>query len=127
MDNLLDTHTLIWFINGDAKLTDKAKKEIENKVEGNYVSVISIWEIAIKISIGKLELNTSFEDFIRQIKSNSFQVLPVSTADALSISLLPFHHRDPFDRMIIVQAKNNNLKLITKDEVFHNYDISVIW
>src|SRR3954454_24600074 len=101
MNNLLDTHTLIWFINGDEKLTDKAKKEIESKVEGNYISVASIWEIAIKISIGKLELKTSFANFISQIEANSFTILAISSEDALTISLLPFHHRDPFDRMII--------------------------
>lgn len=127
MNNLLDTHTLIWFINGDNQLSDKAKAEIETKTEGNFVSIASVWEIAIKISIGKLELKTSFEDFINQIEINSFQVLPVSTADALTIAMLPFHHRDPFDRMIIAQAKNNTLKVLTKDTIFGEYYGEILW
>jgi PIN domain nuclease of toxin-antitoxin system len=68
MENLLDAHTLIWFINGDSDLTESAKKEIIRKPYNNFVSIASLWEIAIKISIGKLELKTSFEDFVSQIK-----------------------------------------------------------
>lgn len=127
MNNLHDTHTLIWFIDGNDNLSNKAKTEIETNAEGNYVSIASIWEIAIKISIGKLELKTSFKNFIHQIESNSFQILPVSVADALFVSLLPFYHRDPFDRMIIAQAKNSNLRLITKDIFFAKYDIHILW
>lgn len=89
--------------------------------------VYSVWEIAIKISIGKLELKTSFEEFIYQIKINSFQILPVSATDALSVSLLPFYHRDPFDRMIIAQANNNNLQVLTKDRIFADYDVEILW
>ncbi len=127
MNSLLDTHTLIWFLNGDKDTTDKAKIEIETKPERNYVSIASIWEIAIKISIGKLELKTSFENFINQIEINSFQILPVPTTDALIIAILPFHHRHPFDRMIITQAKNNNLKVLTKDIIFDGYDVKILW
>lgn len=114
MENLLDTHTLIWFINGDVSLSDKAKEEIIRRPYNNFVSVASIWEIAIKISIGKLDLETSFENFISHVKRNSFYILPVSTADTLTLTSLPFHHRDPFDRMLIAQAKNNDLQLIFK-------------
>jgi len=127
MDNLLDTHTLIWFINGDEEISNKSKEEIENNPEGNFVSIASLWEIAIKISIAKLEMKASFEDFIYKIRSNSFQILPVSPIDALTVSTLPFYHRDPFGRMIIAQAKNNNLQIITKDNTFAHYNISLCW
>jgi len=126
MNNLLDTHTLIWFLNGDNNISGKARLEIETK-EGNYVSIASIWEIAIKISIGKLDLKYSFEKFISRIQIYSFKILPVSAADALTISLMPFHHRDPFDRMIIAQAKNNNLQILTKDIIFTKYNIKILW
>lgn len=127
MDNLLDSHTLIWFIGGDDKLSEPAKMAVELNAPNNYVSIVSIWEIAIKINVGKLKLKTSFEDFIKNINHNSFQILPVSTADALAVSSFPLHHRDPFDRMIIAQAQNYGLQIITKDTVFKYYDVSVLW
>ena len=127
MNSLLDTHTLIWFLNGDKDLSDIAKIKIETNVNGNFVSIVSLWEIAIKISIGKLHLQYSFEKFISRIQMFSFKILPVSTADTLTVSLMPLHHRDPFDRMIIAQAKNNNLQIITKDIIFPKYSIKVLW
>ena len=127
MESLLDTQTLIWFINGDVDLSDKAKEEILRKPYNNFVSIASIWEIAIKLSIGKLELKTPFEDFISQVKRNSFYILSVSIKDTLTLTSLPFHHRDPFDRMLIAQAKNNNLQVITKDRVFSNYEVPLLW
>lgn len=127
MDSLLDTHTLIWFINGDPDISDKAITEIEAKLKYNYVSIASICEIAIKLSVQKLELETSFESFIEKIHQNSFQILPVSPDDALVVSAFPLHHRDRFDRMLIAQAQNYNLQIITKDSVFKYYDVSVLW
>jgi len=127
MENLLDTHTLIWFINGDKDLSDNAKEGIIGNPYNNFVSIASIWEISIKISIDKIELKSSFKDFILQIKKNSFYILPISTTDTLALSVLPFYHRDPFDRMIIAQAKNNNFQIITKDSVFKKYHVAVLW
>ncbi len=83
MNNLLDTHTLIWFINGDKALSVQAKDKIEDSNAINYVSIASLWEIAIKISLGKLELRTPFTEIRNQIRVNSFQILPVSFEDTL--------------------------------------------
>jgi PIN domain nuclease of toxin-antitoxin system len=127
MNNLLDTHTLIWFINGDKALSVQAKDKIEDSNAINYVSIASLWEIAIKISLGKLELRTPFTEIRNQIRVNSFQILPVSFEDTLAVSTLPFHHRDPFDRILIAQAVNNNLQILTKDAAFENYDVSIVW
>jgi PIN domain nuclease of toxin-antitoxin system len=127
MDNLLDSHTLIWFINGDSELSDKAREEIGNNPAGNFVSIASLWEIAIKICITKLELKTSFVDFIDKIDLNSFQILPITPFDTFTVSSLPFFHRDPFDRMIIAQALNQNLKIITKDAAFGQYNVATLW
>lgn len=126
MKSLLDTHTLIWFLNGDSVISEKARLEIENK-EANYVSISSVWEIAIKISIGKLDLKYSFEKFLSRIQMYSFKILPVSAADALTVSLMPFHHRDPFDRMIIAQAMNNRLQILTKGNIFAKYNVEILW
>ncbi len=99
MNYLLDTHTLIWFLNGDENLSLKARKAIESSEAANFVSIASLWEMAIKISLGRLELNTSFEQIGEEINNNNFKMLPISFQDTLTISSLPFHHRDPFDRL----------------------------
>ncbi len=124
--NLLDTHTLIWFLNGDEYLSDKAKKAIENS-SVNYISIASLWEMAIKISLNKLEINTPFHLLSTTFTKNGFEILPLTFQDTLTVSTLPFHHRDPFDRMIIAQALSNDLEVITKDEQFSAYTNNVIW
>jgi PIN domain nuclease of toxin-antitoxin system len=125
--NLLDTHTLIWYINGDWELSQNAKVAIEADNTINFVSIASLWEIAIKISLGRLELKTPFNQIARQIEENGFEVLPITFEDTLTLSTLPFHHRDPFDRIIIVQSFNNGLTLIYKDQNFEPYRAKVIW
>ena len=99
MNYLLDTHVLIWFLNGDKSLSVKARKAIESGQAINFVSIVSLWEIAIKISLDRLELKTSFENIGVEINNNNFQILPITFQDTLILSFLPFHHRDPFDRL----------------------------
>jgi PIN domain nuclease of toxin-antitoxin system len=125
--NLLDTHTLIWYINGDPELSQTARTAIEANDTINFVSIASLWEMAIKISLGKLNLKTPFNQIGRQIEANGFEVLPVTFEDTLTLSTLQFHHRDPFDRIIIVQGFNNGLTLISKDKNFDLYKAKVIW
>ncbi|MFC6103507.1 type II toxin-antitoxin system VapC family toxin [Olivibacter domesticus] len=125
--NLLDTHTFIWFVNGDNQLSSKAKKSIENERTVNYISVASLWEIAIKISLQKLELGRPFAQIENIISSNGFQLLPISFDDTIKISTLPFHHRDPFDRIILCQSMTKNLQIISKDKNFKLYNISLLW
>jgi len=124
---LLDTHTLIWFIGGNKELSKTALQSIEADDAINLVSVASLWEIAIKISLGKLELKTPFNKINGQISENGFEILPVTFDDTLTVSALPFHHRDPFDRIMIAQAITNGLTIISKDERFSSYDVKVIW
>jgi len=83
--------------------------------------------MAIKISLGKLELKTPFNQIGRQLEENGFEVLPVTFEDTLTVSTLPFHHRDPFDRIIIVQSFNNGLTLISKDKNFDLYKAKILW
>jgi PIN domain nuclease of toxin-antitoxin system len=125
--NLLDTHTLIWFINGDPELSRTARTAIESENTINFVSIASLWEMAIKISLGKLELKTPFNQIGRQIEENGFEVLPITFEDTLTLSVLPFHHRDPFDRIIIVQSFNNGLRLISRDKNFELYRANTVW
>ena len=125
--NLLDTHTFIWFIDGDKQLSQTARTSIEGDNVVNYVSIGSLWEIAIKVSLKKLELKVSFDQINKQFLENGFELLPVTFADTLTVSTLPFHHRDPFDRIIIAQALNSGINIITKDENFSLYGVNVIW
>jgi len=127
MNNLIDTHALIWFLNGDNDLSDKAKKAIEAEDAINFISIASLWEISIKISLGKLELKTPFSKISELLDNNGFQILPITFEDTLILSTLPFHHRDPFDRIIISQSFNNKLTIISKDRYFDEYQVALTW
>ncbi|MDX2048721.1 MAG: type II toxin-antitoxin system VapC family toxin [Chitinophagaceae bacterium] len=93
--NLLDTHALIWFVNGDSSLSLKARQAIEAPDNINFISIASLWEISIKISLGRLELRTPYTQVYQQIMNNGFELLPVTFDDTLILSSLPFNHRDP--------------------------------
>jgi PIN domain nuclease of toxin-antitoxin system len=117
MQLLLDTHTFIWFISGDQALPQKALDAIKNTENKCYISIASIWEIAIKFSLKKLELKSDFD----------IEVLQITFQHLQKIINLEFHHRDPFDRLIIAQAIVENLTIITKDENFSRYTDSLFW
>jgi len=127
MDLLLDTHVLIWFLNGDKKLSQKAKKLIEDPNNSKIVSIASIWEIAIKLSLGKFKFKNGFKNFLELIEENGFETLPISFEHTMIVSSLEFLHRDPFDRILIAQSKFENLILITKDENIKQYKIEISW
>jgi PIN domain nuclease of toxin-antitoxin system len=126
-NNILDTHTLLWYINGDEKISAVCKTLIEEKGIVNFVSIVSLWEISIKISLGKLELRSSFSNLLQLLDENGFVILPISFEDILLLTNLPFHHRDPFDRMLVVQSINNNLKILSKDEILDSYEVARNW
>lgn len=128
MNLLLDTHTFLWFVNDNDNLSEKAKSVIEDAESEVYLSIASIWEMAIKVSLGKLEIQDPFGDFIqKQIQLNQFTVLNITPSHAAVVASLPFHHRDPFDRMLIAQAKSLQIPLISRDEVFDTYGIGRLW
>ena len=127
MANLLDTHTFIWFIEGDKLLSDKALSAINDGADFNFVSIASIWEIAIKLNIEKLKLQTSFLGIQKKMDENGFKLLPVNFEHTLILRDLPLHHRDPFDRMIIAQSITENLTIISKDKNFSLYPIKLLW
>jgi PIN domain nuclease of toxin-antitoxin system len=127
MDLLLDTHSLIWFLNGDEKLSDKAKSVIEDSSNSKIVSIASIWEIAIKISLDKFRFPKGFKHFLDMVEDNGFEILPITFEHALELSTLEFIHRDPFDRLLIAQCKSDNLVIVTKDDNIKRYNIKTIW
>ena len=127
MNYLLDTHVLIWFLNGDKLLSIKARKAIESDDAINFVSIASLWEIAIKLSLARLEIKFPFEAISKEFEKNNFQLLPIIFNDTLMLSSLTLHHRDPFDRILICQSITNDFTLISKDKEFAGYKIKLLW
>ncbi|MDM8532729.1 type II toxin-antitoxin system VapC family toxin [Anaerolineales bacterium HSG25] len=128
MKLLLDTHALIWFIKGDRRLSATARTLIETPENQRLVSTATLWEIAIKMSIGKLEMNVSFDQLIpSQLVSNDMTILPITVPHLKKLVELPFHHRDPFDRLLIAQSVVETIPLISRDSHFETYDIQCLW
>ena len=127
MQLLLDTHTFIWFISGDQALPQKALNAIKDTDNKCYISIASIWEIAIKTSLKKLELKSDFDNIIDFLAANDIEILPINFQHLQKVITLEFHHRDPFDRLIIAQGLVENLTIITKDENFPIYTDRLLW
>lgn len=124
---LLDTNAFLYFINNDSALSEQLKELLESEID-LLITVVSLWEIAIKFSIGKLSLPDSFENFIpAQIRQNDIDILPVTLPHLEKVSMLPFHHKDPFDRLIIAQSIVENLPIMSSDSGFNLYEIKLIW
>ena len=121
MKYLLDTHALIWFLEGDQRLSTPAKDVICNDDADVYVSIVSLWEMAIKISLGKLALSQSLDQIIDKLPQQSIVLLPIEPNHVLSVLRLPFEHRDPFDRLLIGQALVENMKFISNETLFLGY------
>jgi PIN domain nuclease of toxin-antitoxin system len=127
MDLLLDTHTLIWFLNGDKQLSQKVRNEIENTNNKKVVSIASVWEIAIKTSLNKFNFPKGLKGIVELIHENNFEILPISINHTLLVSTLAFHHRDPFDRILVAQSQAESLTIATKDDNIKQYDVKTIW
>ena len=120
---LLDTHILIWWFEGSPKLKPEIREIIQSGANAIYLSSGAIWEMAIKQSIGRLEFPSDLESLLQE---DNIQVLPIAASHALAVATLPHHHRDPFDRIQIVQAQLDGLTLISRDEAFEQYDVQLI-
>ena len=127
MQLLLDTHAFIWFISGDEAMPSKVIDAIRNIENKCYISIASIWEIAIKSSLKKLELKSDFNKIIDLLIENEIELLPITFAHLQALIQLEFHHRDPFDRLIIAQGSVEQLTIITKDEQFVKYTNNILW
>ena len=118
MNLLLDTHVLLWWLTDPAKLSRPAREAITNAENLVFVSAASIWEMTIKSDLGKLEMP---DDLTQQMQAERFEELPIRISDARLVATLPAFHRDPFDRMLIAQAKNNSLTLVSHDRLVLAY------
>ncbi|WP_413669267.1 type II toxin-antitoxin system VapC family toxin [Mucilaginibacter sp. Mucisp86] len=127
MSLLLDTHALIWFTEGSNRLSTMAKTQIEGRWESNFVSIVSLWEIVIKTSKTKLEIKKSFVEINQFLLINNIHILDVKIDHLNTLLILPHHHGDPFDRLIISQAISENLTIISADQHFKAYPVSVLW
>ncbi len=127
MAYLLDTHTFLWFVAGDKQLPESVKSKIKDIGELCFLSVASLWEITIKHQIGKLTLHISLEELFEYADRNQIEIMQISNEHLLTLSKLPAHHSDPFDRLIVSQALSENLTLITKDKGLKKYKIKQQW
>jgi PIN domain nuclease of toxin-antitoxin system len=125
---LLDTHTFLWFIGGSDRLSAHARDLIEDGENDRYISVASLWEMAIKVSIGKLNVPLPFTRLVREhVVGNAIEVLPIAPEHLDEQRKLPFHHRDPFDRLIIAQAITEDMTIVGRDAEFEAYPVRLDW
>ncbi len=128
MKLLLDTHSFLWFISGSANLSSTARSLIENASNRPFLSVASLWEMAIKLSIGKLSLAQPFEVLIpQQMRLNGIELLDIRMEHVFAVAKLPFHHREPFDRLLIAQARVEDMPIVGSDTAFGAYAIRQLW
>lgn len=128
MRALLDTHSFLWFVSADPKLSSKAEGLISEGANELLLSVASVWEVAIKVSLGRLPLAAPVHEFIpEQLRRNWIDLLPIEASHTFEVARLPFHHRDPFDRLLIAQALVENLPIVSADSAFDDYKVERIW
>lgn len=120
---LLDTNAFIWALDDIAKLSPGARDMLAAEENELFVSIASLWEIAIKVAIGKLNSGLDWESYLPRMGAS---LLPIEISHAREVSRLPLLHRDPFDRMLIAQAKTENMILVSRDSIFTDYDITVL-
>lgn len=125
---LLDTHAFLWFVAGDPKLPASARSAIEAPDNQIFFSAASAWEMAIKISLGKLKIAEPVAQFLpRELRQNGFIWLPVDLAHTVVVATLPFEHRDPFDRLLTAQCLTEGMPIISGDPAFDAYTIKRVW
>lgn len=125
---LLDSHAFLWFVGGNPRFSQRARQIIEDRDNESVFSIASVWEIAIKVGLGKLTPHVPFPMLIsEQMNENGIALLAITVAHALRVAQLPYHHRDPFDRMLIAQAIIESVPIISADSIFNAYPITRIW
>jgi len=128
MKYLLDTHTLLWIVTNDPRLSKKAKSLYLNSENLIFFSITSLWELTIKISLKKLSIDEPLNEFIQiHIKGNDIKFLNIQVPHILLLENLPYHHRDPFDRLIIAQSIHEDITILSSDKIFDLYPIKRVW
>jgi PIN domain nuclease of toxin-antitoxin system len=124
---LLDSHSFLWFVHGDRRLSISAREAVLSAENQVFLSIASLWEIAIKISLDKLELWKPLPDLFWELAVNEIEILDIRPQHLLPLTDLPFHHRDPFDRLIIAQAMVEDMPVLSADPKFRQYPIQIVW
>lgn len=124
---LLDTHALIWFLEGDTQLSETAKSIILDTNNQMSISLASLWEMAIKMSIGKLTLTQSIEQIVQRLPLEFINILPIEVPHVLAIQNLHFHHKDPFDRILIAQSLVEDFTIVSIETIFDQYLVKRAW
>ena len=127
MKLLLDTHAFIWFVENDTNLPVKLRNQIEDTENEIFISIASLWEIAIKVSLGKLDISLTTDQLFERIDEEDFLMVNIQASHIRNVQNLPHHHRDLFDRMIIAQADAEKCTIISIDNAFDAYQIPVLW
>jgi PIN domain nuclease of toxin-antitoxin system len=124
---LLDTHAFLWFVAGQQGLSRRARRALEHREAVLFLSAASVWEMAIKASLGRLSLPETAAAYIAGKLQTGLQMLPIEWSHAAAVETLPFHHRDPFDRLLVAQAQMEDLSIVSGDPAFPKYGVRVIW
>ena len=128
MKLLLDTHTFIWWDSTPDKIPAATFRQLENMENEVYVSIASLWEIQIKTQLGKLTLEADLATLVQQQQTeNGIRLLPISLPHILDLNQLPYHHKDPFDRIIVAQSRTELATVVTCDKAFKKYDCKISW
>lgn len=127
MRYLWDTHTFLWWIAGTPKIRSQVRFIIEDEEHEPILSIASLWEISVKNALGKLEIQGPYESIIEDVDQNGIKILPILFEHTVIQHSLPFHHRDPFDRILIAQAIHGNMPILSADEQFDLYPVKRVW
>jgi len=125
---LLDTHTFLWFIAGSLNLSDTARNLIQEQENQKFLSIAGLWEMSIKASIGKLELGMTLTELVkREVYGNAIDLLEIRPEHLDELAKLPFHHKDPFDRLMISQSLVENIPIVSRDSAYRSYPVHLLW
>ncbi len=127
MRRRLDTHAFIWHREGSSLLSTRARSAIGTEGNSIFISAVTLWEISIKVSLGKLKLSKPLRELLAIYTNGGAELLPITPEHAMAVENLPWHHRDPFDRMLIAQVQQENLTLVTQDDLIRQYQVAWIW
>jgi len=126
MNLLIDTQALIWFVENDQRLSPSVKAIMEDS-ESLIISIASLWEITIKVSLGKLSFSKELSSFFNKLVYNGFDIMPIKIAHLITLQSLQNVHKDPFDRLIIAQAIKEQISIVSSDSIFKEYPVNIIW
>lgn len=128
MKLLLDTHTLIWWDSDPAQLSPRVLSMCQDPTNQVIISVVSVWEMQIKIQLGKMKVASPLAHLVeQQVETNGFDLLPIALPHVLRLDLLPLYHKDPFDRLLVAQALEEDAAILSRDSVLASYPVQVIW